>query len=129
MNDIGNAVPNEKVKLFADDTNLFVFENSSAALNKKSNFCINELNKWFIANKLSLNLTKTCYMVLSTKHCDNFVVRSGLHVTEKFDNSRYLEIIIDAELKWLSHVEKIYSKLVKPSSGNLFKNHKFGNLG
>jgi hypothetical protein len=27
-------VPNEKVKLFADDTNLFVFENNSAALNQ-----------------------------------------------------------------------------------------------
>jgi hypothetical protein len=33
-NDIGNAVPNEKVQLFADDTNLFVFENSFAALSK-----------------------------------------------------------------------------------------------
>jgi hypothetical protein len=60
-------VPNEKTKLFADDAGLFVFENSSAALNEKSNFCINELNKWFVANKLRLNLTKTCYMVLSYK--------------------------------------------------------------
>jgi hypothetical protein len=41
VNDIGNAVKNDKVKLFADDTSLFVFENSSAALNQKSNFCIN----------------------------------------------------------------------------------------
>jgi hypothetical protein len=50
------------VKLFADDTNEFVFENSSAALNQKSNFCINELNMWFIVNELSLNLTNILVM-------------------------------------------------------------------
>jgi hypothetical protein len=94
VNDIGNAVPNEKVKLFADDTNLFVFENSSAALNQKSNFCINELNKWFIANKLSLNFTKTCYMVLSYKPCGNFELRCGQHVIEKVDNCWKLLLIL-----------------------------------
>jgi hypothetical protein len=111
-------VANKKVKLFADDTNLFVFENSSSALNQKSNFCINELNKWIIANKLSLNLnlTKTRYMVLSYKPCDSFELCCGQHVIEKVDNCRYLEIVIDSDLEWKLCIEHVYHNLVKFTS-------------
>jgi len=55
VNDIGNAVPNEVIKLFADDTNLFVFGEIFSVVNQKANACLNEICKWFIANKLSLN--------------------------------------------------------------------------
>ena len=55
VNDIGNAVPNEIIKLFADDTNLFVFGESFSIVNQKANGCLNKLYMWFIANKPSLN--------------------------------------------------------------------------
>jgi len=54
--------------LFADDTNLFGFGESFSIVNQKAN----ELCIWFIANTLSLNLTKTCYMVY-TANCDDNV--------------------------------------------------------
>jgi len=53
----------KKLKLFADDTNLFVAASSLAAANSSANNSINCLNSWFVANKLSLNIEKTCYMV------------------------------------------------------------------
>ena len=37
VNDVVNAVPEEKVKLFADDTNLFVAGSSLAAANSSAN--------------------------------------------------------------------------------------------
>jgi hypothetical protein len=37
VNDIGNTVPNDIVKLFADDTNLFVFGESFTIVNQKAN--------------------------------------------------------------------------------------------
>jgi hypothetical protein len=90
VNDIGSAVPNETVKLFADDTNLFVFGSGFSVLNERANFCLNELCKWFTANKLSLNLTKTCYMVFSTKCDENISLLCGQRAIEKVDACRYL---------------------------------------
>ena len=37
VNDIGNSIPNVKVKLFADDTNLFVSHENIDTLNDKMN--------------------------------------------------------------------------------------------
>ena len=44
VNDISNAVPNVIVKLFSDDTNLFVAGSSSTAVNQLANDGINRLN-------------------------------------------------------------------------------------
>jgi len=47
--------------LFADDTNLFVSGQSIGEVTAIANTCISKLNTWFLANKLSLNLDKTCF--------------------------------------------------------------------
>jgi len=67
VNDIGNAVPYQAVKLFADDTNLFVFGDSLADIENQASNCVYALNNWFVSNKLSLNLSKTCFMIFSPK--------------------------------------------------------------
>jgi ribonuclease P/MRP protein subunit RPP40 len=54
VNDIGNSVPAAKVKLFADDTNLFVSHENIGTLNDKVNCDIGLLCQWFVVNKLSL---------------------------------------------------------------------------
>ena len=63
VNDIYKALPNERIKLFADDTNSFLFEKNGKSLYEKAAKCLNKLNQWYFANKLTLNLTKTCYTV------------------------------------------------------------------
>ena len=67
VNNIGNAVPYQAVKLFADDTNLFVFGDSLADIENQASNCVCALNNWFVSNKLSLNLSKTCFMIFSPK--------------------------------------------------------------
>jgi len=65
VNDISNAVPYVNVKLFADDTNMSVAGFSLTAVNQLANYSINNLNYWFVVNKLSINIYiyKICYMV------------------------------------------------------------------
>ena len=64
LNDIHvhEDVPGDKLKLYADDTNLFVCGSNLQSVADETNI-LSKLNKWFIANKLSLSLEKTCYMV------------------------------------------------------------------
>ena len=59
VNDIYRAVPGENIKLFADDTNLFIFDEDSDKLTQPSNNCLKDLDNWFKSNKLTLNLDKT----------------------------------------------------------------------
>jgi hypothetical protein len=121
VNDIGSAVPNKTVKLFADDTNLFVFGRAFSVVNQRVNFCLNELCKWFTASKPSLNLTKTCYMGFSTKWDENITLLCGQRAIEKVDACRYLGVVIDDKLKWTSHIDQLYSKLVKFTSIFFYK--------
>jgi len=59
VNDISNAVPGAKVKHLADDTNLFLHGTNLAELCCKANTSLEQLHKWFTANKLSLSIGKT----------------------------------------------------------------------
>ena len=68
MSDINNAVPNNDIKLFADDTNVFIFGPNVYALECQATVCAQQLELWFNANKLSLNIDKTCYAVFN---CNN----------------------------------------------------------
>ena len=52
INDICKAVPNAKVKLYADDTNLFLFDTDGNNLNIKANTSLKELNTWLEINKV-----------------------------------------------------------------------------
>jgi len=51
-------VANDTIKLFADDTNLFIFGNNIMSVQNEAVHSITALNNWFICNKLSLNLSK-----------------------------------------------------------------------
>jgi len=58
INDINNAVPGEKLKLFADDTNLFVRGPYICHASDHSNLLLSKLHSWFVANKVTLSLPK-----------------------------------------------------------------------
>ena len=81
--------------------------------------CISKLNTWFLANKLSLNLDKTCFSVFGV-HDDNDRCKVQLrlgHVTLKHVNCcKYLGIIIDNNLTWLEHIDNVYNKILKFTS-------------
>ena len=65
LHDIYNSVPGEKIKLFADDTNLFISAKSASELEDKANHHLSNINKWLDANRLHLNIDKTCYSLFS----------------------------------------------------------------
>ena len=57
-----------------DDTNLFIFGKSFPEISTKSNSLLINLNKWFVANKLNLNIDKTCYSAFSNNppNCNDY---------------------------------------------------------
>ena len=71
INDICNAIPDTKIKLFADDSNLFIYDKSITNLYYRANQSLSQLSKWFLANKLSLNVDKTCYSIFGSQPYDS----------------------------------------------------------
>jgi len=74
------------------------------------------LNQWFIANKLSLNIDKTCYMVFPSDTNNNTRLTVDIQEIQKVSSCRYLGVIVDDELKWINHIQHIYNKLLKYTS-------------
>jgi hypothetical protein len=67
INDLPHCVNKTKPRLFADDTNLTALANSMTDLETAINSDLENLRKWLIANKLSLNVAKTEFMLIGSK--------------------------------------------------------------
>ena len=67
INDIG-LIPNlsSKPKLFADDTNVFIYSRDLEDLNIKCQSTIEKIADWINANKFSINCDKTCYIIVTS---------------------------------------------------------------
>ena len=103
----------KKIKLFADDTNLFISASTVSELELKANFHIQNINQWLIANKLHLNIEKTCYSIFSANKSflSTLSLKINNSVINRVNNCKYLGVIIDDQLKWSIHIESVEQKL------------------
>ena len=67
IDDICNISKIPKFTLFADDTNIFYSNIDIDILCKQISNELNMLHVWFNVNKLSLNISKTNYMMFSNR--------------------------------------------------------------
>ena len=63
VNDLSNSTKVLDPVLFADDTNLFCSDNNIRTLFETVNQELSQINDWFLANKLFLNVEKTKYVI------------------------------------------------------------------
>ncbi len=118
INDIGSVHDLiYKPKLFADDTNLFVFSPTLQDLKCQCQDSINKVAKWLSANKLTLNYDKTCYMIFDCFPHTSGAVDLELYVNIvkilKTSSSKYLGVTIDSSLSWKLHINSLCMQLRK----------------
>jgi len=80
------------VKLYADDTNLFIFNKHVVTLSITANEYLFRLSQWFIANRLSLNLDKTCFVTFGAHQEHDFDIRIGNIKIINVNHCRYLGV-------------------------------------
>ena len=80
----------------------------------------NELIHWFRANKLSLNLSKTNYILFKPKHLkeepperENLNIKFEDVILEEKKDTKFLGIIIDEYLNWNQQCNSLHTKLSK----------------
>jgi len=97
--------------LFADDTVLVQSDNNLGKLQNSVNHEMTKVMDWLTANKLSLNISKTKYMLITNKHVRNesFV----LNVNRNRMTYKYLGVIVDEKLTWKEHCKQLCSTISK----------------
>ena len=98
VNDIANVSPNLLPILFADDTNVFLSGDSVDEMILTMNIEIKKITDWTVANKLSINIKKTHYMIFTTKrrtvNTNNNITINGKTI-DKVEKTEFLGVITD----------------------------------
>ena len=99
--------------LFADDTTIFYSTKHLDELYENISFDLNTLSDWFKANKLSLNVNKTNYMIFKNiKTPDNSkIIKIGTEIIEQTSIAKFVGIFIDDQLNWKTHIDYVRNKL------------------
>jgi hypothetical protein len=99
-------------KLFADDTCLIFSANTIDQLEISINREMMKIHKWMVSNKLSINYSKTKYMLFHRQRKQNpFSLYINNTRIEKVNCVEYLGVKIDDKLTWKDHIKHIEGKL------------------
>ena len=124
VNDIGDVEDKSSMIMYADDTTIVVSDKCIKSAEKHANAVMRKIYTYFCTNKLSINTSKTKYMVFSPHirkkekiHCK--IVLNNVEV-ERVSEFKFLGVMIDESLNWKKHKLYIASKIVR-NIGILYK--------
>src|SRR6267154_640809 len=132
INDIINSVDKSQIKLFADDSNLFVISDNIQWLFNIANSELSNLSHWISVNKLHINYDKTNFMIFEPKKRalnptkllhQNTILFNG-HVLQQVHSVKYLGLMIDDNLNWSDHINYLIGK-VTSLTGILYRTKHF----
>jgi hypothetical protein len=113
VNDLNYASSKLENIMFADDTNLFLTGNSINEVERQLNEELLTIAEWFQSNRLSLNITKTSYMIFSNiKNLSAKLFIDKVPLSIQYD-TKFLGVILSSNLKWNKHIEIVRNKSSK----------------
>ena len=128
INDLSSVSSFFMPLLFADDTNLFCTGDNLRDTIQQINEELPKIYSWVNANKLSLNIDKTNFMLFTPRNCSRCtedIVINGIRIQE-VKETKFLGVIIDNKLNWSSHISYISKKVAK-GIGIILKSRKVFN--
>ena len=99
INDLPECLRQATSRLFADDTNLTMAGETIREVELAVNDDLARLKEWLLANKLSLNVAKTEFLLIGSDYkINNLVTQPNIKIDQtkikQVYNSRVLEILI-----------------------------------
>ena len=120
INDLHTCIKHCTTRHFADDTNLLhvINKNNNKNASKKLNTDLKSLTHWLLANKISLNSTKTELIFFRKKGTvipKSKIKLSGVNL-QYSSETKYVGIIFDEHLTFESHRNVLQSKLKRANN-------------
>src|SRR6218665_176218 len=117
INDLPNASKLLNFALFADDTSILVSHKSYDQLFSVVNLELGYVNNWCRANKLSLNVMKTNYILFTSRRKQIPPTEGILKISDALipvvSTTKFLGVYLDRYLTWNYHTDQISSKVAK----------------
>jgi len=115
INDLPN-LKSMKTVLFADGTVLVQSENNLEKLQNSINREMTEVMDWLTANKFSLDIFKTTYMLITNKHVstESFAINANGNCIERTLTYKYLGVIVDDKPTWKEHGKQLCCTVLYP---------------
>ena len=123
VNDLRSISKILEFYLFADDTSIYFESNNLLTLQKVVDRELRKVKKWFEANRLALNISKTSYVIFhsSTTVINKFVrIKLGSRTINQVTYVKYLGVLVDSSLTWKPHIIELSKKLAR-TVGIFFK--------
>ena len=129
INDMSNSSTLLSFHLFADDSNLFYSNKSLLTLEATINNELLNVYSWLCANKLSLNIEKSNFIIFHTiqKKVHEVSIAINDKPIKQEKQLKYLGVMIDSHMNWKAHISYICNK-IKRSIGIISKARHYINL-
>ena len=126
INDISNISHLMHTIPFADDTTILIKSDTASTAIISMNRELEKLSIWLTANKLSLNISKTHYMVFDRgkEKTDQYSLFLNNILIDRVKYTKFLGVIIDEKLNWTHHISYIKNKISK-GFGIILRARKF----
>ena len=117
INDIQFELQHSKMTMLADDMAFYCHENSPTNLQSKLNADLAAITSWLHDNKLTLNVTKSKFMVIGGRNklsqFNDIALVANNDQLENVTKFKYLGVIINQHLTWHDYIEQLHSKIAK----------------
>ena len=118
INDLPNCLSDSIPALFADDTNVTTTGSSMEDIQKKLNNELENLHHWLLANKLSLNVGKTEYMIIRSqqrlsKITSDPEISIGPQNINRVKHTKTPGVLVDENISWKNHIDATCKKISK----------------
>ena len=112
-----NCLAHSKTRMYADDTNLSFAGNNILDIEQNLNQDLENVNEWLIANKLTLNQSKTEFMLIgSRQRIRMFETSPSLEIggmpINPVSHTKSIGVYLDENLIWNEHINQISRKIV-----------------
>ena len=102
--------------MYADDTHITYAGSDLHLIQSSLSHDLEKLSKWLVSNRLTLNATKTEFMLISSRQrlttlSDTLELSIDNVLSEQVPSVKSLGIYIDDNLTWHSHIDKLCKKI------------------
>ena len=116
INDLPQCLNFSHPRMYADDTSITYTGKDLIEIDDYLNKDLKSVNTWLSSNKLTLNLTKTEFLIITSRQrrvylSDNPSLTINNFPIEQVSSTKSLGLFIDENLSWNTHIETVCRKI------------------
>ena len=116
INDLPNCLSFCQPRMYADDTHITYASADLHSMQSSLNRDLSNIHKWLLCNKLTLNSTKTEFMLIGSRQklstlSESLELSIDNVPIKQVSTTKSLGILIDDNMAWHSHIDNLSKKI------------------